>query len=168
MRVTSRADNALRAVVHLARNERDAPVKGEVIADAVEAPAKYLEGILGELRVAGIVRSQRGSAGGYRLARPAAQISAAEVIRASEGPLTAVRGEPPEELEYPDSLAALQEMWVAVRAAEREVLESVSVADLAHGSLPGPVAETVDDPQSWEATDQRQRRSTPARRTGRP
>lgn len=157
MRVTSRADYALRAVVELARGDAS-PVKGEAIAQAVDAPAKYLEGILGELRVAGIVRSQRGSAGGYRLARPAELISAAEVIRATEGPLAAVRGEPPEELEYPESLIVLQQMWVAVRAAVRQVLEGVSVADLARGTLPGPISRAVGDPQSWESTIQRQGR----------
>lgn len=155
MRVTSRADNALRAVVHLARQSDDAQLKGEEIAEAIEAPGKYLEAVLNDLRVGGILRSQRGAAGGYRLARPADEVTAAEVIRASDGPLATVRGAPPEELEYPESLDALRDMWVALRASVRSVLEGVTIADLAGASLPTPVSGLARDPASWETTEQR-------------
>lgn len=135
MRVTPRADYGVRAAIFLAAHP-DQPVKAETIAEGIEAPRKFLDAILAELRVAGIVRSQRGSAGGYRLARPPEQIAVADIMRATEGPLAQVRGEAVEVLEYPESLAALQEVWVAVRAAVRGVLEGVTVADVAATSTP--------------------------------
>lgn len=167
MRVTSRADYGVRAAIFLARHA-DEPVKAETIAAGIEAPRKFLDAILAELRVAGIVRSQRGSAGGYRLARPAEQIAVADIMRATEGPLAQVRGESAEELEYPESLAALQEVWVAVRAAVRDVLEGVTVADVASGALPDRVRRLAVDPESWESTEQRQsRRRSRENRRGR-
>jgi Rrf2 family protein len=158
MRVTSRADYGVRAAIHLAASP-DEPVNAEAIAAAIDAPRKFLESILGELRVAGVVRSQRGAAGGYRLARPADEIAIADIIRATEGPMAQVRGEPAEDLEYPDALATLQEVWVAVRAAVRDVLEGVTVADVASGSLPERVRRLASDPASWESTSQRRSRS---------
>lgn len=167
MRVTSRADYGVRAAIFLAAHP-DQSVKAETIAEGIEAPRKFLDAILAELRVAGIVRSQRGSAGGYRLARPAEQIAVADIMRATEGPLAQVRGESAEDLEYPESLTALQEVWVAVRAAVRDVLEGVTVADVAAGTLPERVRRLAVDPQSWESTEQRQSRPrTGARRSTR-
>ena len=138
MRVTAKADYAVRAAVELAA-AGEGPVKGESIADAQEISLRFLENILGELRHAGLVRSQRGADGGYWLARPAAEISVADVIRAVEGPLASVRSEPPEELAYTGSAVPLREVWLALRVNIRAVLESVTLADVVAGRLPAEV-----------------------------
>lgn len=151
MRVTAKVDYAVRAMVVLARSGADTPVKGEAVADAQGIPFKYLENILGQLRAAGLVRSQRGGDGGYWLARPPEQVSVAEVIRAVEGPLATVRGERAEALSYPPGSGGLQELWVAVRAALRGVLEEVSIAEVASGELPVAVIELARRPEAWEA-----------------
>jgi Rrf2 family protein len=148
VRVSAKADYALRAVIELA-SSGDGPVKGERIAQAQEIPLRFLENILGDLRHAGVVRSQRGVEGGYWLARPAEEISVADVIRGVEGPIANVRGVGPERVEYAGSAARLQDVWIAVRANLRGVLEHVSIADLAHGELPEPVAELAADPEAW-------------------
>jgi Rrf2 family protein len=152
MRVTAKVDYAVRAAVVLAgASERGvAPLKGEEIANAQQIPVKYLENILSELRQAGIVRSQRGADGGYWLAKPASEVSLAEIIRAVEGPLANVRGERPEALEYPDGTGALQEVWIATRAALRSVLDLVTLDDVAQGRLPRSVKAYAADPASWE------------------
>ena len=138
MRVTAKADYAVRAAVELAA-AGEGPVKGESIAGAQEISLRFLENILGELRHAGLVRSQRGADGGYWLARPAAEISVADVIRAVEGPLASVRSEPPEELAYTGSAVPLREVWLALRVNIRAVLESVTLADVVAGRLPAEV-----------------------------
>src|SRR6266545_7960376 len=120
MRVSAKADYAVRAAVELAAAESP-PVKGERIAQAQEIPLKFLENILGELRHAGLVRSQRGVEGGYWLARPAEEITLADVIRAVEGPLANVRGVRPDAAEYFGTAAPLREVWIAVRASLRSV-----------------------------------------------
>jgi Rrf2 family protein len=142
MRVTAKADYAVRAAVELATVEAG-PTKGESIADAQGIPLRFLENILAELRHAGIVRSQRGAEGGYWLARPAAEISVADVIRAVEGPLASVRSEPPEELDYSGSALPLREVWLALRANIRAVLERVSLADIVAGELPPAIADAA-------------------------
>ena len=149
MRVSAKADYALRAVVELAVIGGHGPVKGERIAQAQEIPLKFLENILGDLRHAGIVRSQRGVEGGYWLARPADQITLADVIRAVDGPLANVRGVRPENLEYAGSSLPLRDVWVAVRASLRSVLEAVTLADVAAGELPAVVRDLVADPEAW-------------------
>jgi len=149
MRVSARADYAIRALVELGAVERDAPLRGEAIARAQRIPAKYLENLLADLRRARLVASQRGSEGGYRLARPAAEISLADVIRAIDGPLAGVRGEAPEDVEYPGPAAALRDVWVALRAGMRAVLEAVSVADVAAGRLPDSVTGLLSEPGAW-------------------
>jgi Rrf2 family protein len=149
VRVSAKADYALRACVELAAVETDGAVKGERIAQAQEVPLKFLENILGDLRHAGLVRSQRGVEGGYWLARPAEEITLADVIRAVEGPLANVRGVRPEAIEYSGSAAPLRDVWVAVRASLRSVLEEVTVADVARGDLPAAVRELVADPEAW-------------------
>ena len=148
VRVSAKADYALRAVIELAASA-DGPVKGERIAQAQEIPLKFLENILGDLRHAGIVRSQRGVEGGYWLARPASEITLAEVIRAVEGPLANVRGVRPESIEYAGSAEPLREVWVAVRASLRSVLEEVTLADVARNELPPAVRELVANPEAW-------------------
>jgi Rrf2 family protein len=151
MRVSAKADYAVRAAAELAAHEGAGPVKGEQIAHAQGIPAKFLENILLELRHAGLVQSQRGADGGYWLGRPAAEITLAEVIRAVDGPLANVRGARPETVEYGGAAAGLRDVWVAVRASLRGVLEAVTLADLAAGELPGSVGELVADPDAWRS-----------------
>src|SRR5919198_1062536 len=118
MRISAKADYAVRAAAELAAAAGERPVKGEAIATAQQIPQNFLENILADLRHAGLVKSQRGADGGYRLARPAAEVSVADVIRAVEGPLAAVRGEAPEDVSYARAAAPLQGRWVVVRAHE--------------------------------------------------
>lgn len=149
MRISAKVDYAVRAAIELARNE-GSPTKGTRIATAQAIPLKFLENILIDMRHAGLVRSQRGAEGGYWLARPAAEISVADVIRAVEGPLASVRGEGPESISYPEGAETLQRVWIAVRASLRSVAEQVSLADLASGRLPHRVQRMAADPASWE------------------
>jgi Rrf2 family protein len=148
VRVSAKADYALRAAIELAA-AGDGPVKGERIAQAQEIPLKFLENILLELRHAGIVRSQRGVEGGYWLARPAEEVSLAEVIRAVEGPIANVRGVGPQDVAYPGPAGRLREVWIAVRASLRSVLEETTIADLARGELPPAVEALARDPDAW-------------------
>jgi Rrf2 family protein len=150
MRVSAKADYALRAVIELAVMGGESPVKGERIAQAQEIPLKFLENILGDLRHAGIVRSQRGVEGGYWLARPAEEITVAEVVRAVEGPIANVRGVGPEQVEYAGSAEKLRDVWIAVRANLRAVLEQVTIADLARGELPVSIEQLAADPDAWQ------------------
>jgi Rrf2 family protein len=147
--VSAKADYALRATIELAA-DGDGPVKGERIAQAQEIPLKFLENILGDLRHAGLVRSQRGVEGGYWLARPAEEITVAEVVRAVEGPIANVRGIGPEQVTYAGSAERLRDVWIAVRANLRAVLEEVTIADLARGELPASVEALVRDPDAWQ------------------
>jgi Rrf2 family protein len=149
VRVSAKVDYAIRAAVELASAD-DAPVKGERIAQAQEIPLKFLENILLELRHHGLVQSLRGVEGGYWLARPPEEITLADVIRAVEGPLANVRGVRPEAVEYSGSAEPLRDVWVAVRASMRSVLEEVTLADVAAGELPRQVAAITSDPEAWE------------------
>jgi Rrf2 family protein len=148
MRVSAKVDYALRAVIELAASDED-HVKGERVAQAQGIPPKFLENILGDLRHAGIVRSQRGVDGGYWLARPAEEITVADVVRAVEGPIANVRGMGPEQVAYAGSSERLREVWIAVRANLRAVLEHVTIADLARGELPTDVEELAANPDAW-------------------
>jgi Rrf2 family protein len=148
VRVSAKSDYAIRAAVELAA-AGDGPVKGERIAQAQEIPSNFLENILSDLRNAGIVASRRGADGGYWLARPAEDVSLADVIRAVDGPLANVRGVRSEQIAYKGSAEPLREVWVAVRASLRSVLEQVSLADLARGDLPDNVRELAADPDAW-------------------
>jgi Rrf2 family protein len=148
MRVSAKVDYALRACAELAAADAG-PVKGERLAQAQEIPLKFLENILLDLKHAGLVQSQRGAEGGYWLSLPPAEISLAEVIRAVEGPIANVRGQRPELVEYSGPAAPLREVWIAVRANLRAVLEVVTLADLAAGRLPDDVAAIADDPDAW-------------------
>ncbi len=150
MHLTAKVDYAIRAMVELAA-AGDGPVKGEAIASAQRVPLRFLENILLELRHARLVRSQRGAEGGYRLARPAETITLADVIRTVEGPIASVRSERPDELSYEGSAAPLREVWVALRANMRAVLESVTLADVARGELPAEVLRLTQEPAVWEA-----------------
>jgi Rrf2 family protein len=150
MRISAKVDYALRAAIELAATE-EVPLKGERIAQAQEIPTKFLENILVELRNAGIVQSQRGAEGGYWLARPAGEITIADVMRAVEGPIANVRGTRPEVLEYRGAAAPLRDVWVALRASMRIVLETVTLSDLAGGGLPDGVDALIRDPAAWSA-----------------
>lgn len=149
MRVSAKADYAIRAAAELAAVDGERNLKAERIADAQGIPIKFLESILLELKHAGVVRSQRGIDGGYTLARPPAEISLADVIRAVDGPLANVRGDRPEHVTYGGAAERLTDVWIAVRAALREVLESTTLADLASGELPERVAARTQDPEAW-------------------
>ena len=150
MRISAKADYAVRAAVELAAAPDEKPVKAERIATAQDIPLNFLENILGELRHAGIVRSQRGADGGFRLAKAPEQVAIADIIRAVEGPLASVRGGPPEEISYPGSSAALPRVWIAVRASLRSVVEHVTVADVASGRLTKSIERLVADPEAWK------------------
>ena len=148
MRVSAKADYAIRAMVELAA-ANGGPLKAERISQAQEIPAKFLENIMSDLRNAGLVRSQRGQDGGYWLARPANEIDLAQVIRAVDGPLANVRGLRSEEVSFEGTAAPLRDVWVAVRASLRRVLEAVTLADVASGELPEVVRDLVSDPGAW-------------------
>jgi Rrf2 family protein len=150
LRVSAKADYAVRAAIELAVSD-GRPVKGERIAHAQDIPLKFLENILLELRHAGLVRSQRGAEGGYWLARRPEEITLADVIRSVEGPIANVRGEGPQDVEYTGSAAPLKDVWIAVRANLRSVLEAVTLADVARGELPEAVERLVGDPDAWAA-----------------
>ncbi len=143
MRVSAKVDYALRAMLELAA--ADGLVKGERIASAQSIPQKFLENILLDLRHAELVASQRGVEGGYALARPAAEISVADVIRAVEGPIASVRGERPDNLSYPGAAAALRDTWLELRAAMRGVLEGTTLADLVERSGVSVAIDAADD-----------------------
>jgi Rrf2 family protein len=149
VKVSAKADYAVRAAVELAASG-EGPVKGERIATAQQIPPNFLENILSDLRNAGLVASRRGADGGYWLARPAGEISLADVIRAVDGPLAAVRGQRSEQVSYDGNAAPLRDVWVAVRASLRNVLERVTLADVAAGRLPPEVQALADDPDAWE------------------
>jgi Rrf2 family protein len=149
VRISAKVDYAVRAAVELAAAPDEKPVKAERIATAQEIPLNFLENILGELRHAGIVRSHRGAEGGFRLARPANELTVADIIRAVEGPLASVRGGPPEEASYPGAAVALPRVWIAVRQSLRKVAEHVSVADIAAGQLPKAIDRLAEDPEAW-------------------
>lgn len=149
MRVSAKADYAIRAAVELAA-AGDRPLKGEAIANAQRIPPNFLENILADLRNSGIVASRRGAEGGYWLAKPANEVSLADVIRAVDGPLASVRGVRSEQLEYAGKAAKLLDVWVAVRASLRSVLEQVTLDDVAKGELPVAVARLAESPGAWE------------------
>ena len=150
MRVSAKADYALRAVLELAAAQGEGPIKGERISQSQDIPLKFLENILLELRHDGLVASQRGAEGGYWLARPPEEITLADVIRAVDGPLANVRGSRPESVEYRGPAVRLRDVWIAVRANLRAVLESVTLADLAAGNLPDEIRAITSDPEAWQ------------------
>jgi Rrf2 family protein len=150
MHVTAKADYAVRAVVELAGSRQDAPRKVDELARAQGIPVSFLENILTQLRSSGIVRSQRGPEGGYWLAHPADEINLAQVIRAVEGPLVGVRGQRPEEVQYSGKAESLQQVWVALRASLRRVLEHVTVEQVASGKLPREVVALTREEEAWK------------------
>ena len=148
MRLSARADYALRAAVELAAAE-GGHVTAEQLARSQHIPGKFLEAILTQLRRAGLVRSQRGPEGGFWLAKPAADIALADIIRAIDGQLVGVRGERPENIGYIGVAEPLQSVWIALRANERAVLEQVTLADIVSGELPDVVRHLTENPRAW-------------------
>jgi Rrf2 family protein len=150
VRVSAKADYAVRAMVALAAGDASetSPAKGEQIADAQAIPLRFLENILGELRTHGLAHSRRGPDGGYWLGRDADDITLADIIRAVEGPLATVRGEAAEELDYSGEASPLREVWLALRANIRQVLESVTLADVVAGELPEPIGTLAEHPEA--------------------
>ena len=165
MRVSAKAEYAVRAAIELAASDGEHPVKKSVIVEAQKIPPKFLENILAELRHAGLVESQRGADGGYWLTKPAAEISVADVMRAVEGPLASVRSQRPEALEYEGVAEPLQKVWVALRASIRDVLESTSLEQLVSGEPPADLLAIVEPPEAWASpvAQPREVRQAPAR-----
>lgn len=139
----------MRAALQLAAAREAGPLKAEAIATAQDIPHKFLEGILNDMRRGGLVHSQRGGNGGYRLAKPAEEISIADVIRVVDGPLVSVRGVRPPELSYTGPAESLLPLWIALRANVRQILDGVSLADVASAELPDPVSALTENPASW-------------------
>ncbi|NKY40205.1 RrF2 family transcriptional regulator [Cellulomonas septica] len=149
MRVSAKADYAVRACAELASSPHGDPVASEDLATGQGLPSSFLERILGDLRRGGLVASVRGRSGGFRLARPAEEITLAEIIRAVDGPLVTVRDERPPSLEYEGSAASLLEVWIALRASVRSVLDEVTLAALVAGELPAHVREMAAHEDAW-------------------
>ena len=149
MHISARGDYAVRAGVALAV-AYPATVSAQTLAAEQDMPRKFLETILADLRRAGLVHSTRGVDGGYTLARPPTEIMIGDVLRAVDGPLAAVRGLRPEETSYGGTAVHLQELWIAVRAAVRRVLDEVSLAEVAKGRLPAHVRKLVADHAAWQ------------------
>jgi len=149
VRISAKAEYAVRAAIELAAAGDNKAVPAERIATSQGIPLNFLEHILSELRIAGVVRSQRGTDGGYRLAKQPHEITIADIIRAVEGPLATVRGGKPEEAEYPGVASQLPRVWIAVRKNLRNVVEHVTVADVASARLPESIDVLADDPEAW-------------------
>ena len=148
MRISAKADYAVRAAVELA-GAGEEPVKGERLAEAQGIPLQFLEHILLELKHARLVRARRGARGGYWLARPPEEITLANVIRAVEGPLANIQDQAPEATKYPGRAEGLTDVWIAVRASLRRVLEEVTVADLRDGEIPEEILALTRDEGAW-------------------
>ncbi|HEX6515406.1 MAG TPA: Rrf2 family transcriptional regulator [Nocardioidaceae bacterium] len=150
MRVSAKSDYALRALIELAGREDGAAVSAEEIGRLQEIPHGFLQAILADLRRAGIVISQRGQSGGWRLAGDPASVSVADVIRAVDGPLVSVYGLRPEAVSYNTSAAVLQHVWIAARSSLREVFEEVTIRDLVDHRLPEHVTARTEQEDAWQ------------------
>jgi Rrf2 family protein len=148
VRISAKTDYAVRALLELAATDNP-PLKRDEIAGAQAIPVKFLESILAELKHGGIVSSQRGAEGGYWLARPPEEITVAEVMRVVEGPLASVREQRPEDLSYEGTAEHLKEVWVALRANMRDVLENTTLADIVGNDLPHEVLDRTKSDEAW-------------------
>jgi Rrf2 family protein len=148
IRTTARADYALRAAIELAAAQ-DGRVTAEQLAQAQSIPGKFNEAILTQLCRSGLVRSQRGPDGGFWLARPADEITVADIIRAIEGQLLGVRGKRPEKVTYTGAAEPLQRVWIALRVNARAVLDTVTLHDIVSGKLPDAIQQLTDSPDAW-------------------
>lgn len=151
MRISAKTDYAVRAALELAAAPEGVWIKTEAVAERQGIPLPFLLNILAELRAAGLVQSRRGAEGGYRLSRPADTIRIADVIRVIDGPLANIAGERPEEVAYSGAAGSLREVWVALRATMRTVLEGATLADISAGTLPGPVSGLLCDDDVWRS-----------------
>lgn len=149
MRVSAKSDYALRAIIELAARPGGSAISAEQLSQLQDIPHGFLQAILADLRRDGILVSQRGQAGGWRLAKAASEISVADIIRAIDGPLVSVYGLRPEAVTYNDSAASLQHVWIAARSSLRDIFEAVTVANLAEHGLPEQVASRLDDDEAW-------------------
>lgn len=150
MRVSAKSDYALRALIEMAGRVDGRAVSAEELGRLQDVPHGFLQAILADLRRAGIVISQRGQSGGWRMAREPRQVSVADVIRAVDGPLVSVYGLRPEAVSYNDNAAQLQHVWIAARHALRDVFETVSIQHLADRTLPDEVVELTRDEDAWQ------------------
>ncbi|GAB3995816.1 RrF2 family transcriptional regulator [Nocardioides marmoraquaticus] len=150
MRVSAKADYALRALIEIAVRDDGRPVSAEELGRLQDIPHGFLQAILADLRRAGIVVSQRGQSGGWRMATEPARVTVADVIRAVDGPLVSVYGLRPEAVSYNDTAEVLQLVWIAARSSLREVFESVTIASLAARALPPDVAARTEDEDAWQ------------------
>ena len=150
MRVSAKSDYALRALIEIARTTERTAISAEELGRRQGIPHGFLQAILADLRRAGVVISQRGQSGGWRLARPAADVSVADVIRAVDGPLVSVYGLRPEAVEYNDEASVLQHVWIAARRSLRDVFEHVTIEQLASQDLPGEVTSRTADEDAWQ------------------
>ncbi len=148
MYISAKVDYAVRALCTLAA-EDERPVTADSLARSQGLPSKFLESILNDMRRAGLLLSQRGAEGGYRLSRSASSITVADVIRPLDGPLAEVRGLRPEAANYEGAAEHLQDVWIAVRSSLRLVLEQVTIADIVAGDLPRSVQKLTADPDAW-------------------
>jgi Rrf2 family protein len=151
VRISAKTDYAIRAALELAASPGEAWIKTETVAEKQGIPLPFLLNILAELRTAGLVQSRRGAEGGYRLAVPASEVKIADVIRAIDGPLANIAGERPEDVAYAGAATSLRDVWVALRAKMRVVLEGTTLADVASGTLPDEVAVLLQDQDAWKA-----------------
>lgn len=151
MDISARTEYAVRAMLALAQAQEvlAGPISVEALGQRQGLPRKFLEAIVADLRAADLVVSTRGARGGYRLARPASEISLGDVFRAVDGPLAEVRGLRPHETSYDGVAEHLPTVWVAVRVALREVLDGTTLADVLSGDLPPAVRSLADAPDAW-------------------
>ncbi|MCD9153095.1 RrF2 family transcriptional regulator [Aeromicrobium duanguangcaii] len=149
MRVSTKSDYALRALIELAAEPEDRAITADELGKRQDIPHGFLQSILGDLRKAGILLSQRGQSGGWRMARPPYAVTIADVIRAVDGPLVSVYGVRPESVAYNGRAEVLKPVWIAARDALREVLETVTIAQLAEGELPSSVLARTQDDEAW-------------------
>lgn len=150
MRVSAKSDYALRALIELAGHAEGGPVSAEEIGHLQEIPHGFLQAILADLRRAGLVISQRGQSGGWRMARAAREITVADVIRAVDGPLVSVYGLRPEAVSYNESAQVLQHVWIAARSSLREVFEQVTIQALTDRKLPRQIMARTKDDDAWQ------------------
>ena len=150
MRVSAKSDYALRALIELATRQDGEPVSAEELGRLQEIPHGFLQAILADLRRSGVVMSQRGQSGGWRMARAADGVSVADVIRAVDGPLVSVYGLRPESVSYNESADVLQHVWIAARTSLRDVFEQVSIQALADGALPEAVTSRTESEDAWQ------------------
>ncbi len=150
MRVSAKSDYALRALIELAVQPDGDPVSAEVLGRRQDIPHGFLQAILADLRRSGVVLSQRGQSGGWKLAKAPSEVTVADVIRAVDGPLVSVHGERPESVTYNESASELQHVWIAARSSLREVCEAVTIESLAKRKLPASVAKRTKDEDAWQ------------------